>query len=161
MISILGKMAKCLLCGTELSADGAKKIWRKALRAIAVCSVVFLVVILAGYYYVARESQGHDVPVRVQSDLEYSIYYEWNNTSRGVVVVYGNITNDNSFKVDIFVDVELNYTGDHRFINSPQNYYMDRGETLHFDRAYQFENLYSSPQPVLIGVQAWFVFSWF
>jgi hypothetical protein len=154
-------MAKCLLCRIELSADGAKKIWRKALRVIAVCSVVFLVVILAGYYYVAMENQSHDIPVRVQSNLKYSIYYEPNNTSKGVVVVYGNITNDNSFKVDIFVDVVLNYSGNSRFINDLQKYYIDHGETLQFDRAYQFEDLYSSPQPVGISVQAWFVFSWF
>lgn len=132
---------KCPICGSLLSETSLKR-FKRGLWVLAI--LVIVIVLASTAYWVLYEPNrvdlSHDVLFFMPNSLASSVLQDGPGSSGGIVAIYGNISNDQSWSIKPLVVVEVNESLSlmHFYVYADR---IDPGASEYFSWAYHFDDL--------------------
>ena len=134
---------RCPICGSQLSETSQKR-FKRGLGLLSILVVVILLASGVAMVYWVYETKlvdlSHDVLFPMPNTLASSVLQDGPGSSGGIVAIYGNISNDQSWPIKPLVVIEVNESSTlmhFGVLAGP----IDPGASQYFSWAYHFDDL--------------------
>lgn len=132
---------RCPICGSQLSETSLKR-FKRGLGVLAILAIVIVLALMAYWvlYEPNRVDLSHDVLFPMPNTLASSVLQDGPGSSGGIVAIYGNISNDQSWPIKPLVVIEVNESSTLMHFNVLAGP-IDPGASQYFSWAYHFDDL--------------------